>query len=69
VFGHHQKSMTKLFLCYQAVTALVERFCQNAFAVPRSDGPSRTQNCGLSADLIGCRLLGLGEVWKKGWTH
>jgi hypothetical protein len=32
--GHHQKheSMTKVFVCYHAVTALTECFCQNAFA-------------------------------------
>ena len=30
--GHHQKyeSHTPLFVCYHAVTALTERFCQNA---------------------------------------
>jgi hypothetical protein len=64
VFGNHQKYelMTKLFLCYQAVTALMKRFCQIAFAVLRRDGRAARVNCGLSADLIGRRLLGLGEV-------
>jgi acyl carrier protein len=28
-----KESMTKLSVCYHAVTALTERFCQNAFAV------------------------------------
>ena len=28
--------MTKLFLCYQVVTALMERLCQNAFAVRKA---------------------------------
>jgi hypothetical protein len=41
---------------------LMERFCQNAFAVLRRDGRATRVNCGLSADLIGCRLPGLGEV-------
>ena len=37
--GHHQKceSDATLFVCYDAVTALRERFCQNAFA-RRGDG-------------------------------
>jgi acyl carrier protein len=49
VFGHHQKYelMTKLFLCYQAVTALMKRFCQNAFAV-ETRWPSRTDGFGRS---------------------
>jgi hypothetical protein len=66
VIQQKYESMTKLFLCYQAVTALMERFCQNAFAVPRGDGRAARMNCGLSADLIGCRLSGLEEVWEKG---
>ena len=37
--------MTKLFPCYQAVTALMEGFCQNAFAVPRGDGRAARMNC------------------------
>ena len=57
------ESTTKLFLCYQVVTALTERFCQNAFA-PR-EAMAEWMNFGLSVDLIGCYLLGSGEVWKK----
>jgi hypothetical protein len=43
--------MTKLFVCYHAVTALTERFCQNAFA-PEGDG-GRVQACQLQAQLAG----------------
>jgi hypothetical protein len=63
VFGRHQKyeSMNKLFLCYQAVTALMERFCQNAFAVLRRDGRGRTGE--LLSPLI--LLVAACWVWEK----
>jgi acyl carrier protein len=66
VFGRHQKyeSMNKLFLCYQAVTALMERFCQNAFAVPRVARAAR-MNCGLSVDLIWLPPAGFGRSLRK----
>jgi len=56
--GHHQKceSDATLFVCYDAVTALRERFCQNAFA-RRGDG-SRSGACHLGVQLGGsARLL------------
>jgi hypothetical protein len=43
--------MTKLFVCYHAVTALTERFCQNAFA-PEGDG-GRVHACPLQVQLAG----------------
>jgi hypothetical protein len=57
-FGHHQKyeSDATLFACYDAVTPLRERFCQNAFA-RRGDG-SRSGACHLGVQLGGsARLL------------
>ena len=36
--------MTKLFICYHAVTALTERFCQNAFA-PREAMATGSGTC------------------------
>jgi hypothetical protein len=50
--GHHQKyeSMTKLFVCYHAVTALTERFCQNAFA-PREAMAAGSRACHLRVQL------------------
>jgi hypothetical protein len=52
-FGHHQKyeSDATLFACYDAVTPLRERFCQNAFA-RRGDG-SRSATCHLGVQLGG----------------
>jgi hypothetical protein len=38
--------MTKLFVCYDAVTALMERFCQNAFA-PREAMAAGSRTCHL----------------------
>jgi hypothetical protein len=56
--------MIRLFVCYHAVTALTERFCQNALA-PREAMAEAWMNCGLSAGLIACRLPGLGEIWEN----
>jgi hypothetical protein len=41
-------------------------FLRKCVRAPRGDGPSSAwMNCGLSADLIGSRLLFLGEIWEN----
>jgi hypothetical protein len=37
-------------------------FLPKCVRAPRGDGRGAWMNCGLSADLIGCRLPGLGEI-------
>jgi hypothetical protein len=58
----HKGPVTKLFVCYLAVTALTERFCQNAYAPEANGGQVQSlqlaglglANCGsnLAADQL-----------------
>ena len=50
------ESMTKLFVCYHAVTALTERFCQNAFA-PREAMAAKSRACQLRSNSAVGQLL------------
>ena len=52
---------TKLFVCYHAVTALMERFCQNAFA-PREAMAAGSRACHLRVQL-GRRPIARSRPW------
>ncbi len=64
-------SLPKIRINDQIVCLLPRRyrvdraFLPKCVPAPRGDGRGAWMNCGLSADLIGCRLPGLGEVWEN----